>query len=87
MPDHKGKEKGTTESTVDMSACMKMMERMMGEEGKGCGCDPRVMLDGMDSEVESEAFFADMFSTMMSRCGVEGKSEVAETTSEASTAD
>jgi hypothetical protein len=45
------------------------------------------MLDGMDSEVESEGFFADMFSTMMSRCGVEGKSEVAETTSEASTAD
>ena len=87
MPDQKDTEKDTTESTVDMSACIQMMERMMGEEGKGCGCDPSVMMGRMDREVESEEFFAEMFSTMMSRCGFVGKSEVAETTSEPSTTD
>lgn len=85
MSKDTGKEKEAKESKVDMSSCVEMMERMMGEGGVGCGCDPSAMMTEMKDDAESETRFAEMFSTMMSMCGGKSKSEDTNTTLEKST--
>lgn len=87
MTAQKGEEKDVMGSTAGMSVCMEMMERMMSEEGAGCGCNPRAMMASMKGEAGSDEIFAKMFSTMTSMCGVEDKNDQAESTPETSNMD
>lgn len=87
MTAQKGEEKDVMGSTAGMSVCMEMMERMMSEEGAGCGCDPRAMMASTEGEVGSDETFVKMFSIMRSMFGVEDKSEQTESTPETSNMD
>lgn len=53
------------EFTFDFSACAEMMDSMMREQGTGCACDPKKMMETFDSAVEMDEFFSEIFSTVM----------------------
>ncbi len=54
--------------TFEPSACVEMMERMMGDEGPGCGCDPSIMLEEFDIASGPDEFFTKMFTAVLAMC-------------------
>jgi len=64
------KDKTTQETTFDTSSCMEMMEKMMGQQMKGCDC--MSLFTGKNAPPDMQK----MMSQMESCCG-NGKEEAA----------
>ena len=62
-----------SQSPCEGTPCAEMMEKIMGQEGKGCGC--MEMMEKMMGQEGKEGFDGMMSQMMTACCGEQGETE------------